>query len=185
MISINRVNGEIGINTTNPKQYIAQPSAELMIDTESPKIEIHTEPVKVLIDQGQCFNESGLMDNGTLAEDVAQRGRQAAIEGIGRRVFEGNFMASVESGGKAIPNISFNNSFDNKEFNMVTMPGSRPKIEVVGGTVDIRIDEGKVSTNAETNPPIIDVVLGDVEIFLKQEPSISFKFVDNKLDTKV
>jgi hypothetical protein len=67
---------------------------------------------------------------------------------------------------------------------MVTMPMSRPRIEVVGGTLDIRVEEGEVSVNAKTDPPIIDVQLGDVEIYMRQEPSISIKFVDNNFDTK-
>ena len=185
MLSINRVDGSIGIHTTNAKQQILQQPAELEIHTENAKIEMHAELVKVFIDQRQCFNESGLMDNTTLSADIAQRGKQAVIEGIGKRNSDGDFMASVKSGKNAIQDIAFSNVFDNKEFNMVTMPRSRPEIEVRGGTLDIRVEEGKVNISAKVNPPIIDVELGSVEIFLKQEPSISIKAIDNKFDTKV
>lgn len=185
MLSINRVDGAIGIRTTNAVQQISQPHAELMVDTEEPKIEMHTESVRVLIDQRQCFNESGLMDNETLSGDIAERGRQAVIEGIGKRISEGDFVADPKSGANAMSNIAFNNSFEHKEFNMVTMPRSRPRIEVVGGTLDIKVEEGKVNIDARTNAPIIDVKLGDVEIFMKQEPSIEIKYIDNKIDTKV
>ena len=104
------------------------------------KVEIHTEHVRVLIDQRQCFNESGRMDIRTLAATIAQRSRQAFLEGISRRNSEGDLMAAPENRGKAIPMIAFNNSFEEKEFNMVTMPRSRPRIEFVGGHVDIRIE---------------------------------------------
>lgn len=140
MSSISNVNGFIGINAANVGSHVSQPSAELRADTKPVKVEIHTEQVKVLIDQRQCFNESGLMDNGTLAADVAQRGKQGALEGVGRRVSEGNYMASVKSGKTPIADIAFNNFFENKEFNMVTMPRSRPKIEITGGTVDIKVE---------------------------------------------
>jgi hypothetical protein len=125
------------------------------------------------------------MDPTALREDMSSRCAQAAAEGIARNVDEGNAMAAIENGGGVIADIAFGNSFDNKDFNMVTMPRSRPKIEVRGGTVDIKVDEGKVSIDSKVYTPQIDVRLGGVEIYVREYPSISFKFVDDKINTKV
>jgi len=185
MIEIHRTDALIGIRTTHAEQSIQQPMADMQVRQKHPRVEIHSEQVRVILDQQECFNESGLMDTTALLDDMKQRSEEAVLEGIGRRVDEGNSMAAIENGGNAIAEIAFSNSFDNKEFNVVAMPRSRPKIDFVGGTVDIRVDEGTVDIGLKVNPPIIDVKLGDVDIFLRQQPSLSFRFVDSRIDTKV
>lgn len=185
MISINRVDSTITIDTTNAKLYIKQPPAELSINSENSSIEVHSELARIVIDQRQCFNESGLMDNTTLSQDIAQRSRQAVMEGIGRMVYEGDFLASVKSGKNAIAELSRNNAIQIREFNMVTMPRSRPVIEVVGNTLDIRIREGGIEVHAKPNSPEIDVEPGGVAISLDRYPSIEIHFTGNNVDAKV
>lgn len=185
MISINRVDSAIRIDTTSSKLYISQPPAELSIDSENSRIEVHGELPRIIIDQRQCFNESGLMDNTTLAGDIAQRGRQAAMEGIGRIVSEGNYLASVKSGKNAIVEISRNNFMETHEFNMVTMPRSRPVIEVIGSTLDIRVREGGIEIYAKPHSPEIDVEPGNVTISLERYPSIEISFTGRSIDTKI
>lgn len=185
MLRITRTDALIGINTTPTKLSITQPKANFEMRIEDPKLDIHTEQVKVIIDQQQCFNESGLKDFETLSRDHAMEGKQAVFEGIGRRVNEGNMKGDIKNGGNAIAEIAFNSFFTHHVFDIESMPKSRPKIDFVGGTVDIRVDEGFVEMESKAYTPIIDVQIGDVEIFMKQKPEIKVEYVGNEVDVKL
>lgn len=185
MIRIDKINALIGIDTTSSKLILSQPPADFEIEKKEARVRIHAEQVRVVIDQRQCFNESGLMDFLTLTEDAKQRGKQAVLEGIGRLVAEGNQMAAIENKQDAIVLISESNSVQMQEYNIEAMPKSRPKVDFVGGTVDIKVEEGYVSVNVKPNKPQIDVEPGRVEVFLRQKPHISFEYVGENLDKKV
>ncbi|MDF2533249.1 MAG: hypothetical protein K0Q65_2830 [Clostridia bacterium] len=185
MIRISKTDGLIGINTTSANMSISQPKADFEMAIKHPKVEMHTEQIQVRIDQRQCFNESGLKDFTTLARDHANDGKQAVLEGIARRVNEGNMMAAIENNVDAIAEIAFNNSFTSHVFDIETMPKSRPVIDFVGGTVDIRVDEGYVDIKSNPNKPLIDVEVGDVEIYLRQRPEINIEFIGNEIDKKL
>lgn len=185
MIRVSKTDGLIGINTTPARMSIQQPKADFELNIKDPKLEIHTEHVQVRIDQRQCFNESGLKDYATLTRDMAMEAKQAVMEGISRRVEEGNFKASIQSGSKAVAEIAFNSSFDQHVFDLETMPKSRPEIDFVGGTVDIRVDEGYVDIKSKPNRPVIDVEIGDVEIYMRQYPDIKFEYAGNEVDVKL
>lgn len=185
MFSITTKPALIGINTTNTTMSIRQPKADFELKVRKPELEIHTEQGRIQIDQSQCFNEAGLMDIFTLTEDAAERGRQAAFEAIGRIVDEGNMLASIENGSNAIAEIAYQRSFTEHEFDIGTIPKSRPKIDFIGGNVDIKVHEGDVEILTKPNKPIIDVENGSVEIFLRQKPEINIEYIGSNIDQKV
>lgn len=185
MIRIHKVDAQISINSTPARQRINQPAADFNMHTEHAKVEIKNEQVKVKIDQQQCFNESGLMDYKALTADAAQRGQQAVLEGIGRIAEEGNMLAAIENKFDVVAEIAFNNTTMPADYNVTAMPGSRPDIQFVGGTVDIEVHEGRVTFNNWPNRPKIDADWGSIEFSMKQKPSISFEYVGNNIDAKV
>lgn len=185
MLQINTTDAQMGIKTTNAKLLIQQKPAELDIETKPTKLIIHTEQVRVLIDQSECFKESGLKDTFTLIVEAAEEGRQAVLEGIVRISQEGSRMAAIKNKGNAFAEIALNNTFDKVDYNITFMPKSRPKFDVVGGTVDIQVDEGYVRINARTNKTVIDVEPGKVEIYMIQYPDIDISVTGNNLDEKV
>lgn len=122
----------------------------LYIDTTYPKLYIDRQLPKVYIDQSQCFYESGLKGPVELSEEAAAEGYKASLQGIKRRVSEGSRMEAIENSMQnAIPEIAFQNSFDIKEFNLVSMPRSRPKIDVEG-YLNIEWEEGRVDFSKES-----------------------------------
>lgn len=185
MLQINKTDAQMGIKTTNAKLFISQKPAELEIETKASKLIIHTEQVKVLIDQSECWKERGLKDTFTLIVEAAEEGRQAVLEGIARVADEGSRMAAIKNKGNAFAEIALNNSFDKVDFNVTFIPKSRPKIDAVGGTVDIQVDEGYVRINARTNKAEIDVEPGNVDIYMIQHPKIEIRFVGNNVDEKI
>lgn len=185
MIKITSTNALIGIQTTPAKMSIRQPKADFDMRQKHPKIILNTEPVKITIDQSQCFSEAGLKGYMELTDDAAARGRQAVLEGIGRIVSEGNTLAAIENKHDAIAEIAASNFIQVAERNIDFIPKSRPKFDVVGGNVDISVDEGTVEINSKQNRPIIDVEVGSVEISLRQHPSISFEYIGKEIDKKL
>ncbi|MBB6216414.1 hypothetical protein HNQ80_002514 [Anaerosolibacter carboniphilus] len=174
----------IGINTIPWKVEIQQPKADVELNTQHPKVEIHSEQVQVQIDQSKCFSEAGLKPISELSKENADLGHQKVMEGIARRVRQGHELAAIHKGGNPIASHAAENAFhlDDKEFTFDLIPKSRPKIDFIGGTVDINVIEGKVDMEVQVNKPIIDFTRGKVEIYLRQRNSIQIEYVGNSLN---
>ena len=185
MIQIETVKAQISIKTTNAKVSIQSPPASFDMKTKQAEIQITSDPLKIRIDQSQCFNESGRMNNQAFSSDNASRGEQAQAEGLSRIVGEGNQLAEVGSNADMVAEIAYGNSFDIREYDYGTMPRSKPQIDFVGGKMDIKVDDGYVQTNAKPNMPRIDYEAGNVETTLSQHPNISVRYVGENIDKSV
>jgi hypothetical protein len=175
----------IGINTTPTKLKISQPRADIEMHTKQAMVIMKTEPIQIKIDQSQCFNEAGLKNNEAFTEDIVQRAAQAVLDGMARSSTEGDYMANIENKSNAIAEIAADNSITTYDFNVDFIPKSRPKIEFVGGNVDIQVDEGYVDLKVTPNKPIIDVEVGGIEFYLRQKPDIKIEYVGDKVDKTI
>ena len=185
MIQIDTVKAQIYVKTTNAKVTIESPPVDFEMHTKQAKILIEKEPLQLRIDQSQCFNESGLMNNEAQREDNKNKGDQAVLDGIVRMVSEGNQMAMIENGGNMISDIAYNGTFDIREFDMGIMPRSKPQIDFIGGELDIKVDDGYIQINSKPNMPRIDYEAGSVETSMSQQPSISIRYVGENIDKSV
>ncbi|MFT9494655.1 DUF6470 family protein [Anaerosolibacter sp.] len=174
----------IGINRIPGKLDIQQPMVEMELNIEHPRVEIDTEPARVQIDQSQCFAEAGLKNFLDLTTDNAAYARQKSLEGIERVVRQGNELAAIHIEGNPIADQAEENSvfWNNREFNFDLIPKSRPKIDSIGGTVDVKLIEGKIDPQVKAQKPIINFTPGNVEIYLRQKNSIQIEYIGNKLD---
>ncbi|QXM07420.1 hypothetical protein KVH43_07105 [Crassaminicella indica] len=163
---------------------IQQPKADIKMTTKLPKVEIHTEPVKVQIDQYPCRAEIGFKNYIDLTKDTASFAKQKAMEGIARIVRQGNEMAAIQNKTDVIPEQAEENAYHlfDKEFNFDLIPKSRPKIDFIGGKVDIKPIEGKVNMDVGVNKPIIDYKMGKVDIYLRQKNSINIEYVGGRFN---
>lgn len=175
----------IGIKTTPTNISISQPKADFEMHQKHAKVRVKTEPIEIRIDQRQCFNEAGLKDNKAFMEDNAQEAEQDLLQGIDRIVSEGNMMAAIENNTDAIVEIALNNSIKIYDFNVDFVPKSRPQIEFLGGNVDIQVDEGYVELKSKPNNPVIDVEVGGVEIYLRQNPELKIEYIGNNVDETI
>lgn len=182
MIRIETTPAKIGINRTPEKMEI-QNHNEVSLDhrVELGKLEMTTEHVKVMIDQSQCFNESGLKTVSALTEDNVSYSRQQASKGISRIVDQGNQRADIrKKSGNPLPQQAYYNAFElfKKDWNMVTMPRSRPDFDIKEGKVDIKISEPKIENNTKIVKPTIDYQASKVEVYLDKWPSINISVID-------
>ncbi|KXG76336.1 DUF6470 family protein [Thermotalea metallivorans] len=176
----------IGIHTTKGSLEIQQPKADMELMIVHPKVEIHSQQIRVQIDQRQCFAEAGLKNILDMAIDTTAYAKQRVAEGIDRIVRQGNELASIHLNTNPIADQAEENSmvFGNHEFNFDIIPKSRPKIDFVGGNVDIQIIEGKVNSEVQVNRPMINYIRGNTEIYLRQKNSIHMEYMGNHLDVK-
>lgn len=175
----------IGINTIPANISISQPKADFEIHQKHAKVDVRTEPIEIRIDQRQCFNEAGLKDNTAFMEDNVQEAKQNLLQWIGRVSSEGNMMAAIENNMDAIAEIALDNSIQVYDFNVDFLPKSRPKIDFIGGKVDIQVDEGYVELKTKPNKPVIDVKVGGVQIYLRQNPELKIEYIGNNMDETI
>lgn len=177
----------IGIQTQNASRTLEQPKADIDIKTEQPRVHIESTLPRVQIDQSQCFSESGLKGILELASENAKNAVAIMNQSTGRIAEEGNQLADIASGVDRVAENADYNAFGQfaKEFGMVTMPRSRPKIHVIEGKNDIRVTGGTVDINVSVNKVLTNYTPGKVDISLRQRNSLEITVVGDKLDIKV
>ncbi len=177
----------IGIKTTPARLSIQQRKADVEMNTEHPKVEIRTEPIRVQIDQYECFAEAGLKNLFDLTLENAGYSYRQAMAGIERIARQGNEMADIHLNTNPIADQAEENAYELyvHEVNFDMIPKSRPKIDFVGGDLDIRVKEGGPNIKVQINKPIIRYHPGKVEIYLRQKHSVHIEYVGKKLDVFV
>ena len=176
----------IGIQTNHGKLEIQQPKADMELNIEHPRLEIYSELGQIHIDQYQCFAESGLKNVFDLTLDMTAFAKQKFAQAVARIVRQGDdYVASLHRKTDMIPIHAKENALsrNSSEFNMVTMPRSRPKIDFSGGTVDINVIEGRVNLQVNVNKPIINANRTKVDIYLRQRNSVNIEFVEKRVNT--
>lgn len=178
---------QLSYNTTKARQTMEQPKAKVEGSLSLPKSQVEVTLPKVTIDQTQAFNESGLKNIEAFSAEYTALAKQKMQESIGRIASQGTEMSNIHQGGNPIAEqASFNayDQFDN-EFGMVTMPRSRPQIDVVEGNVDLRITEGELTGKIVAQKPRVEYEPGNVDIRIERYNNISIRYTGEKLDLQV
>lgn len=178
----------IGWNTQNAKISMSGNGTAnvLKMSSTKPQLNLKTEKPQIQIDQSQCFAEAGLMSIMDLTYDNSAYAAQKVSEGIARIIDQGNQMAEIQSGYDPIPDQAISNAYEmfEHEFVYTTIPKSRPKIDLIRGSVDAQYQEGEIRNETVPNKLEIDYTPGKVEFFMKQYQSINISFTGNNLDVK-
>ncbi len=177
----------VGVNRTPAKLSIEQPKAEVDGSISLPKIKVEGTLAKIKINQTQCFNESGRKSVEAFSADYVNFAKQKMQESIGRIAEQGNQLTDIHLGGNPIADQGASNAYDQfeHEFGMVTMPRSRPQIDVIEGTLDIKVEEGEITGKVRAKQPILNHDKGNIEFYLKQKNSISIKYLGENVDISV
>lgn len=178
---------KIGIQTRNAKLDMKTTKPVLELKTEQAKVQIETTKPQIQIDQKQCFSESGLKGIFELNAENAASSVSEMYASVGRIAEQGNEMTRIESGGNAIADQAYYNAYEqfNKDFNMGTMPKSRPKISLIRGTVSLSVKGGTVSGNFKKGEVESNYSAGKVEIYALQQKEFKMRFEPTKIDQKV
>lgn len=181
-LQVNHIWPQIGVNRAPARLEMQSPGFTLDISVTQPQTKIEYSLPEITIDQSQCFSEAGRKGIADFAEENASFAVSKMLESIGRIAEQGNALTDIQFGGNPIVDQSYYNAYDQfeHEFNMATIPKSRPKIEVIEGSLDIQVIEGKLTNNTVSQKTSMQYVKGAIEVYLKQRGSIDVSFVDVK-----
>jgi len=177
-IRINATTAFIGMKRTPGTLNLTRENPAVDIETKMPKVEIKSEQIKVTIDQSQQFSESGLKSNSEITDEGAQLGAQEASKGVARIVDQGNQLGDVHKGFDAIPEQANQNAFHlyDKDWTIENMPKSRPKIDFVGGEVDVKVNEGTIDNKTRRKEVDSNYQRGKIEIYMRQKAKLTFSY---------
>lgn len=188
MIKIQTTPAVLGLSIQKVKMDIQQPKAELDIKSTHPQVRIEATLPTITIDQYQAFAEAGLKNIADLTRDTVAYARSEQLKSIGKRAQQGRALKNIQSGQNAIAsNAKYNATQQfNREFGLGFIPKTRPKIDVIEGELDIRVEEGTITNNTRAQKPIINNTPGKVNFALEQYNSIKMEYVeDEKLSLQI
>lgn len=169
-IQIRQQFAKLGIDADLGRYEIRQPKAEVTIQTTPPALSIESPSGELRIDQSRAWDALALGGTLQVMSRIYAQGRQAALNGIARRVDEGRQLVNIHQGGNMLADIAANAAFrkhpplpvageasvDNVDFFYTAY---QPQIEVQKGRVDIEV---------KPNRPEITYYRGKLDIYMEQ-----------------
>lgn len=180
----------IGVERTPSRLEMDSARSEIRFRQKHARIRVRTELPRVRIDQYECFATAGLKNNGDRAEEITRMAYKKAMEYIAKVAGDGDALAAIEKGGNPVAEIAQRDSFTTHEFNIVAMPGARPKITVEGG---VRVESAGNSegvwngVEGEYRRGHLNIAFRPsvVRIYMAQKNSISFSYEDDNINLRL
>lgn len=181
-LQIQTTNAQISMSTTKSKQMIQQPAATVQMKQPQADMEIITTPGTLTIDQSQAWADMDRINILQRNREAAAKAVQKAWEGIGRRASEGRELAAIHKGGNPIVEQAARHTRRNYETGLGWIPShGSVKIDYRPGDVKIQANERPVEYNARINKPVMTYQPSEVNIQLKQKPSIDIQVVNKTI----
>lgn len=175
-IQIQTTKGFLQIQTTKPVQEIAQPKATLTQQQPAAILEMSSTKPKLSLDTTAARAEIDLKSVRSRIEEHAQKGEQAALEGMGRRAAEGQQMMKIENGsGNVFAQLAKQKTDSGYRSLGMRFIGNKSgvKMSFAPGDVDVRITPQKAVNDVQVNKPIHRYTPGNVTTVVNPKPSIS------------
>lgn len=173
--------GKIGVNKTDAFINIQQQKPDMDIKTSLSRVQIDTQMVQVQIDQTRCFNELGLKTIDAFTRNMAKKAVVHGLRAISEMAREGDFLARIEQNKNAIPVLAAQKMEKYRDYTLVTMPRSRPKIRFTGKT-DISWEMGIVEIQVKSELPRISATRGSIDVYLIQKAYVEVEYRGRKVD---
>ena len=120
-----------------------------------------------------------------MIQEYAEKGRQHVLKATATIAKQGDQLMNIAKGGSdTIQRLAKENSENPiRDFNIGFVPSSASKVKktYIPGELHMKIDQRTPEVKVKANQPIIKVNPGNLEIYLKQKPSISFTIVGLKI----
>lgn len=173
-IQIQTTRGILDIQTTKPIQEIEQPRASISMEQPAAILDISTTRSQLSIDTTEARAEIDLKSIARRISENAQRSKQVALEGIGRRASEGQQLMNIQNGGNMIVELAKRNGTPPPAPLGIRFIGNKSgvKMSFQPGTANIQFTPQKVNTNVQVNKPIHHYTPGKVTGEMNPYPSI-------------
>lgn len=175
VVQIQQTFSLIGLQTTPSSWSITQPKAELEITTSPGEWRIRQASGELTIDQSQA---RAAITGGTYSE-LSQRIysgiEQLWLQGIAKRMEQGERMANIQNQGNTIAEV-YGNDWQPVSFPETRAPASidNVRIHYRAKPVEIQYRKAEVSIQFKTYQPEINFTKANLDIYLRQKPSLSF-----------
>lgn len=179
-LSISTRPGLIGIRTTPGHLNMKNRPARLEMHQEHATITIETRKPMLEISQYQQMAQMGYKKPADAVLEMAQLGRQKAMEYIANKTDEGNRLKAIDKGANAIREIAIDKAWPQKQKQGGFTPFIGPEFHATPGEVMITPPQVKNPTHigyeADYIPGELNIQYSaaKVEIYMRQHPEINF-----------
>jgi len=185
-LEMHSVFGRIGMTTRNAQLEIQSAKADLSIEQPKAEMQIERTPAKIHIDQKEAWNNLNLKSAFVRIREAAEAGRQAVIDGIARRVNEGNELMAIEKGGNPIAEQARRDSLITMSYDTGhTPPFLAVKISADPAQLNIRWQTHAPIIQSTPHAPEMAYHPGQVNIYMEQYPSLTIQVVGGQVDRRV
>ncbi len=174
-IQIQTTKGFLQLQTTKPVQELSQPKATLTQQQPAAILEMSSTKSQLSLDTTEARAEVDLKSVRRRIEEHAQKGKQAALEGIGRRASEGQQMMKIENGGNVFAGLAKQSTDSGYRSLGIRFVGNKSGVKMgfEPGAVDIRVTPQKAVNEVQMNKPIHHYTPGKVTTHVNPKPSIA------------
>lgn len=177
-LSISTTPGLIGVRTTPGQLKMESRIARLEMHQQHARVQIETRKPRLEINQYPSRAQLGFKTTGDISAEMAQLGKQQALEAVARKTEEGNRLKAIEKGGNAIREIAIDEAWPQKQRQGGYTPIVGPEFHAVPGEVVITPPEVKnpvhIGYEAEFIPGSLSIQYSPtrVEIYMRQYPEV-------------
>lgn len=182
-IRINQQYSKIGMDTEPGRYEIKQPRPVQQYKSTPSQLEIESPRGELQIDSGKAWDALGVGSNYGFLATVASEARRIALEGIARRVEDGNRMADLTNKNDPVPEFALR-AFDDLDIEYRT-PAAPDNVDVqyTAKKPTVQFDPARLDIQTQVNPPEIEYIRGKLDIYLTQKASI--EIIPPEIDMKV
>lgn len=177
---------QIGMRQTFGNQQLRQPKADLSIEQPKANLTIETISSKLTIDQSEAWEQMNLMSTARHIEKNAHEGQSSVLEGMARRVEQGNELMRIEQSGNPIASQALVNGHRQmKTLGITFIPAPfSVKMDYEPSHVYINVEVNQPIIHAHPNQPEHHYERGSVDIYMEQYEELHIE-VENLFTTTV
>ncbi|MDP5275884.1 DUF6470 family protein [Chengkuizengella axinellae] len=179
MVSIPRIQifqqyAQIGLDITQGKAEMKMPKATFEMDAKNPKVLVTSSgKAEMRINQDRAWDALAIGDHLPYMQNIYQQGKQISLEGIKRRVQDGDRLAAIHLGGNPIAENAKQHAFAEVPI-YKTGPASTLNVDVkvTPNTPKIDSQQGTVDVQSQQIPFEINFTFGKTDVYLLQKNAL-------------
>jgi hypothetical protein len=182
-LSISTKPGLIGIRTTAGKLNIETIPARLNARQKIGRISVNTKKPKLEISQYEAMAQMGYKKPSDVTAELAQTGKQKALQYIAAKAEEGRRLQAIEKGGNPIREIAIEKAWRKKERQGGFTPFARVVYDSEPARITITPPEVKnavhIGYEAEYIPGKVNIEYrrGQASIYMRQYPEVKIDII--------
>ncbi|MEK8131737.1 DUF6470 family protein [Paenibacillus filicis] len=185
-IQIRQQQGLLGIDADLGRYDIKQPQATFEMHTTPIRLDIETIKGQLSVDNTRWHDALGYGPHLEAMSRIYSTCKEIAIQGIAKRVADGNRMAAIHTGENAIASLARESMDDVDNFQFMYMGNAdfdNIDIRYEPSKVNIEVEEARVEFNVQVNRPEIEYTVGKRDIYVSQYPKV--EIIPPEIDLKI